>query len=95
MPTVTLGPICRSARRTPVIYGATPIRPTSVYKLRDVAKGLDVSVRTLERVVAAGKLTAVRAGRHTFVTGRSLLAWLEGGTDGKGQGKRQPDATHP
>jgi len=73
------------------MFDVATIKPSSVYRLRDVAAGLDVSVRTLERVVAAGKLAAVRAGRHTFVSGRSLLAWLEGGTAGKGKDKSRPE----
>jgi hypothetical protein len=70
--------------------GVTSIRPTGVYRLSALAESLGVSLRTLERVVAAGDLTAKRAGRYTFVTGRSLLAWLEAGTgaNGKGQDKQ-------
>src|SRR5262245_58009958 len=77
----------------PDTMDVTNIRPTGIYRLREVAKGLDISVRTLERAVKAGKLTAVRAGRHSFVTGRSLLAWLEGGPNGKAKpnaSRKQP-----
>jgi hypothetical protein len=59
------------------------IRPRSVYWLPHVAKGLGISIRTLQRHAKAGRLKAVRAGLHTFVTGQCLLAWLEGRTERK------------
>jgi hypothetical protein len=59
----------------------THIKPTSIYWLQEVADSLGVSLRTLQRAVEAGKLKAVRAGRYSFATGRSLLDWLEGRTD--------------
>jgi excisionase family DNA binding protein len=69
----------------------THIRPTSIYWLWDVAEALGVSLRTLQRAIEAGKLIAVRVGRYTFVTGRSLLAWMEGRSDGKGKSRRKPE----
>ena len=66
----------------------TVVKSTAIYTLPDVAMSLDISVRTLQRAIAAGELAAVRAGRHTFVTGRSLLAWLEGDCDEKGDGEQ-------
>lgn len=58
------------------------VRPTSVYTLPEVAEGLGISVRTLQRAVKVGNLNATRAGLHTFVSGRCLLAWVERGTAG-------------
>jgi excisionase family DNA binding protein len=73
----------------------TTIKPTAVYELYNVAAGLDISIRTLERVIKAGELKAVRVGRHRFVTGKALIAWLEGRADGKGKPKREPEAAPP
>lgn len=61
----------------PTVPHVLNIRPTGVYRLSDVATDLDVSLRTLQRAVEAGRLAAARAGRYTFDTGRSLLNWLE------------------
>lgn len=66
------------------MYDEMAIKPNSVYLLPIVAEELGVSIRSLERYVAAGDLIARRAGRHTFTTGRSLLAWLEWREGGKG-----------
>jgi excisionase family DNA binding protein len=79
-----------TSRRTLAMLDVLHIRPTSIYKLSEVAADLDVSLRTLQRAVEAGKLTAVRAGRYSFLTGRSLLAWLEGRD--AGVGKRECEA---
>lgn len=65
------------------------IRPRSVYWLPHVAKGLGISIRTLQRHAKAGRLNAVRAGLHTFVTGRCLLAWLEGSAKGDRKANRR------
>lgn len=53
------------------------IQATGVYRLTDLADGLDISVRTLQRAAAEGSLATVRVGRRSFVTGRSILAWLQ------------------
>ena len=56
--------------------GVLHIKPTNVYRLSEVAAHLDVSLRTLQRAVEAGELTAVRAGRYSFVTGRFRWNWM-------------------
>lgn len=71
------------------MYDSTNIRPSAIYKLSDVAQGLELSLRTLQRIVAAGELIAVRAGRFTYVSGRSLLDWVEGRTGEKRARKRK------
>jgi hypothetical protein len=65
-----------------IVDDLAAIKPNSVYLLGTVAEELDVSIRSLERYVAAGDLIARRAGRHTLTTGRSLLAWLEWRSNG-------------
>jgi hypothetical protein len=71
--------------------GVTSIRPSGVYRLSALADSLGVSLRTLERAVAAGDLIARRVGRYTFVTGRNLLAWLEGGAGASGKDLHKPE----
>lgn len=66
------------------------LRPTTVYTLSDLAEGLDVSVRTLQRCVKAGELHAVRVGLHSFATGKNVLCWLESGVEGSQVPNRKP-----
>ena len=91
-----MGPEANSANLRPRtnleefgMYDVTTIKPNSVYLLATVAEELGVSIRSLERYVAAGDLIARRAGRHSYVTGQSLLAWLEGGDDGRSKNKQK------
>ena len=69
----------------------TTIRPNSVYRLADVSDALDISTRSLDRIIAAGKLNAVRVGRYRVVTGRSLLQWLEGSQRGQNKSNHEQD----
>ena len=70
------------------------VRPTSIYALPDLAEGLGISLRTIQRAVKAGKLHAVRAGLHTFATGRNILNWFEGGAEGTRGPERRRKATN-
>ena len=58
------------------------LRPTSVYTLSELAEGLGISVRTIQRCVKAGELHTVRVGLHSFATGKNILSWLESGAEG-------------
>jgi hypothetical protein len=66
------------------------VRPTSIYALPDLAEDLGISLRTLQRAVKAGKLHAVRAGLHTFATGKNILSWMEGGAEVSPAPKNKP-----
>ena len=69
----------------------TTIRPNAIYRLAEVAEALDISTRSLDRIIAAGKLNAVRVGRYRVVTGRSLLQWLEGSQRGSNKSNHERD----
>src|SRR5438270_5025963 len=64
-------------RRRSVVANVWCVKPNGIYRLTDAAELLGVSRRTLERAVAAGDLTGRRVGRYSYVTGRSLLSYLE------------------
>lgn len=51
-------------------------REVAVLTLDQVADRLQVSRRTVDRIVAEGYLRPVRVGRHPRVTERELLAYL-------------------
>jgi len=56
----------------------TSIRPNSVYAVETVAYELNISPRTVQRAIRAGKLDANRVGFHTYIIGKALLSWLRG-----------------
>jgi DNA binding domain, excisionase family len=47
-----------------------------LYSLEELSKALNLSLRTLQRLVYSGDLPAVRLGRRVFVVGSSLLTDL-------------------
>lgn len=47
-----------------------------LFTVDEVAEKLRVSRRTVERLVAAGRIRVVRVGRRTLVTDRELEAYI-------------------
>lgn len=71
-----------------------------VYTLKEVAELAKLSLATIKRVVAAGRLDTIRLGRSVRVRGSDLKAWLEKGDTttwqaekGKSAARREREAT--
>lgn len=56
-----------------------PILPTRVYSRAEVAEILDVSLSTVKRLLASGKLRASQPPgvRRVFITGQAILDLLD------------------
>ena len=69
--------VCPSAFSTPP---ATPT-PRDMLRVRDAASRLDVSVRSLYRLIHLGALKIVKVGRSTRITAKSIEDFIKkGGT---------------
>lgn len=100
------GPECRD-RRTPKSHAAAratfapakPLRAVStsslelptLYTAEEVARHLRVSVRTVKRFIASGKLTATRFGRTPRISEGALHAFLRDGTTTSGTVQAKPN----
>ena len=49
---------------------------TMIYNLKNLAKKLDISIRTLREYVKRGDLKASKIGRCYFVTESNLIAFI-------------------
>lgn len=56
--------------------GPAAREPRSLWRVATLAADLDVSERTVWRLIADDKLTTVRIGRATLVTNESRERWL-------------------
>jgi excisionase family DNA binding protein len=59
---------------------AAPLDLPTLYTAEEVARHLRVSVRTVKRFIASGKLTATRFGRTPRISEVALQAFLRDGT---------------
>jgi excisionase family DNA binding protein len=60
----------------PASIGPIRIDPAALYTHHTLILTLDISGETITRAVRRGELSAVRRGRHLFIRGEALLAWL-------------------
>jgi DNA binding domain, excisionase family len=71
--------------------GIVDVNRDRLYSLEELSKALNLSLRTLQRLVYSGDLPAVRLGRRVFVVGSALLDGLpkvEAKAKPKPRGKR-------
>jgi excisionase family DNA binding protein len=60
------------------LLGASPGMVPQLLSVADVVRRLCISRATFYRLVAAGRLRAVRQGRRTFVVAADLAAYVRG-----------------
>jgi hypothetical protein len=82
--TIIRDPTPKVSRMPQILLPPSPIRidPDAVYTVGAIVLTLDISSTTVGRARRAGELKCVRRGRHVYVLGRDLLAWLSADTTG-------------
>jgi Predicted site-specific integrase-resolvase len=68
--------------------GQVQVDRDCIYTLAEVAEGLGLSLRTLQRYVSAGEVPVRRLGRRVYVLGSDLLEGLPRGAPAEA-GKRR------
>lgn len=80
-----------AAARVPRAVPAASLDLPTLYTAEEVARHLRVSVRTVKRFIASGKLTATRFGRTPRISEGALQAFLRDGTTTSRTARAKPN----
>lgn len=59
------------------------IKGIKAFSAAEVAEKLQLSTRTIRRYINAGKLAAVKIGKHVYITENELVRFIGGASNGE------------
>jgi len=65
------------------------VNDSTFYTVKDLEKGLDITIPTLRKWIRGRRLKASKVGRNYMISGRELKAFLNIGTEGPVQARKR------